>query len=63
MKLQKSTWTGIGLILAALAVVTTGFGGGEEAPSAFGWVAEAVKYLAPALGAFLVASDGGKPVI
>ncbi len=61
MKLQKTTWAGIALVLGTLAAVATGFAASAEAAPVFGTVATVLKYVLPTLGGFLVASDGGTP--
>jgi len=63
MKLQKSTWAGIGLILAAIAAVATGLSGGVEASSIYGGIADVIGYIGGPLGLYLVAADGGKPAV
>ena len=62
-KIQKSTFAGIGLILGTLAVIATGFAGGENAPEWFGTIANIVKFVLPIFGGALVAGDAGKLTI
>ena len=63
MKLQKSTWAGIGIILASLAVLATSLAGGVEASSIYGGIADVIGYIGGPLGMYLVAADGGKPAV
>jgi hypothetical protein len=63
MKLQKSTWAGIALILGTITVVATGFAGGENAPEWYGTIASIVKFVAPLFSGVLIAGDAGKPSI
>jgi hypothetical protein len=61
MKIQKSTFSGLAVAVAALAAVLAKLGGGEQAPALYSTIASVITVVGGFFGGMLFGSDGGIP--